>query len=625
MGETQIKDINTEVQWLINSIETLVDTQPFSTLQAELLHTRLTHSLAQLQNSYLSISEQTILSLSDQSQNLKYLRGNVLMLLGLIGTAIVIMISLLMWSYQANSHLRATRKELALQSDLLQAAFDSIDQGFAVWDKDDRLVAWNDKCLDFWYLPADVSVGMLRLDLLRHLAKSNAFGEGDPEILANQQLKTLHDLDLYSEEEIQLHDGRFIILHRYPMPEGGMAVVYTDISEQKSAEIALIDSRHIADNANKAKSEFLSSMSHELRTPMNAILGFAQMLEYNPKEPLTQAQKDCVARILAGGEHLLELINQVLDLAKIEAGKITYQFEDIAVDAALNECRGLIEPIAEKYEITVTLDVSDKDLPHVVADSTRMKQVLLNILSNAIKYNTPDGSVVITSTTLEDGFQRISIADTGRGIPTEQLTDLFKPFSRLAAENSEIEGTGIGLTITRQLVEQMNGRIDLKSTVGEGTVFWVDLPLAKAAGTVETTDPSVGYKAASELPDIIGTILYIEDNPANLELMKMIVSRLNNLELISAHTAEIGIELAECKQPDLIIMDINLPGMNGFQALQKLLANPQTNDIPVIAISANAMPADIEKGQKAGFRNYLTKPINIEETLASIKEQIDGC
>lgn len=393
--------------------------------------------------------------------------------------------------------------------------------------------------------------------------------------------------------------------------------IRTDITER-------VEAQRLAETANLTKSEFLSSMSHELRTPMNAILGFAQLLEFNPKEPLTEAQKGCVEHIMKGGNHLLSLINDILDLARIEAGKVDVSIVDISPTAILDECLTFITGMAEKRGIDISIPDATVKIPRVLADYTRFKQVLLNFMSNAVKYNRENGSLTITFEETEN-MLRINVTDTGEGIPEDKQKELFKPFSRLGAENTEIEGTGIGLVVCKDLVELMHGTVGLESEVGRGSTFWFTLPLAEHnQDEVITQTKDAIVRMGGNLSSINGTLLYVEDNLANLQLMELIVSRIEGLEMVSTHTGELGIEMARSEKPDVIILDINLPGMNGIEVLKKLHSFEETKNIPVLALSANATERDIEKGMEAGFLQYLTKPVNIPVLVEAIKKARDN-
>ena len=402
-----------------------------------------------------------------------------------------------------------------------------------------------------------------------------------------------------------------------------MLGIIQDITPRKMAEDGMRTAMEEADKANRAKSEFLSSMSHELRTPLNAILGFGQLLQYNPKEPLTEMQQSCVAHILMGGEHLLKLINEVLDLAKIESGRVPLSIEDVPLASLFKEVRPLIEPLAAKVNIALEMPVPAADMM-VRADYTRTKQALINLMSNAIKYNFEGGRVVVRAERVPGGLIHINVTDTGAGIPADKQAELFKPFSRLGAEVTEIEGTGIGLALTKKLVEMMDGRVGVASEIGVGSTFWFELPAVggKAVAAIPAGDIVAGRAAA--LPDVRGTLLYVEDNPANLKLMEMIVARIPNLTMLSAHNAELGLAIAADRKPDVVIMDINLPGMDGYAALKHLKAGAETQGIPVLALSANATRHDIEKGEKAGFFRYLTKPVDVEKLLKAVNEAMES-
>jgi len=398
-----------------------------------------------------------------------------------------------------------------------------------------------------------------------------------------------------------------------------MLGVVQDIHERKLAETALVEARDEADRANRTKSEFLSSMSHELRTPMNAILGFGQLLQYD--DTLGEDHKDNVKEILKAGEHLLELINDVLDLAKVESGHIDLSIEPVEVCPVVSECITLISTLAAKRNISISH--AGLKGAAVRADRTRLRQVLLNLLSNAIKYNRDGGSIKIEQQ--NDGGDRlcILISDTGTGISEKNLKELFQPFNRLDAENSNVEGTGIGLTITRRIVEMMGGSVDVRSEVGVGSTFWIELPLESLSEAPQHHEggPSDAAQQASGVEVIQHTVLYIEDNPSNIKLVAQLLGRRNHIHLLTAHTPELGIELALSRHPVLILLDINMPGMDGYQVLEKLKAETTLHHVPVVAVTANAMARDIERGMAAGFTDYLTKPLNV----ARFFETVDRC
>lgn len=393
-------------------------------------------------------------------------------------------------------------------------------------------------------------------------------------------------------------------------------LVGADITHVKHTEDELRRAREEADRANQAKSEFLSSMSHELRTPMNSILGFAQLL--GSEAGLSDEQQDNVREILKAGEHLLQLINEVLELSKIESGHIDVSLESIPVQPVVAECATLLAPIAAPRGIRLQQSIPADAL--VRADRTRLRQALLNLLSNAVKYNREQGQVHIELQPSAEGTVRIAISDTGFGIPAERLHELFKPFNRLDADRSGIEGTGIGLTITRRMIELMQGRIGVDSVRGTGSTFWIELPTSEEDALAGVIDDGAeaGDNAAPRAHGPARRVLYIEDNPANLKLMAQILARRPNVELLTAHLPTLGLDLCHSTHPDLVVVDINMPGMSGYEVLHRLREHPDTEDIPVVAVTANAMPRDIERGLMAGFDDYLTKPLNINHLLRTL-------
>ena len=388
------------------------------------------------------------------------------------------------------------------------------------------------------------------------------------------------------------------------------AQLRVEITERKRVELELNWAIAVAEKANLAKSDFLSSMSHELRTPLNAILGFAQLMETGSPPP-TPPQKRSIEQILKAGWYLLDLINEILDLALIESGKVPLSLEPVSLADVVHDCQAMIEPQATKRGIRVTFPCFDARY-FVQADRRRVKQVLVNLLSNAVKYNRVGGLVDVDYIVSTRGRIRLSVTDTGAGLPAEQLAQLFQPFNRLGKETGVEEGTGIGLMVSKRLVELMNGEIGVESTVGKGSVFWIELNLADEPPTAASAaEPAMPARPQVQTDAPLRTVLYVEDNPANLMLIKKLLARRGDIRLLSAENGERGIEIARASRPDVILMDINLPGISGIQALRMLRADPETAHIPVVAISANAMPLDIEKGLAAGFFRYVTKPINI--------------
>jgi CheY-like chemotaxis protein len=358
-------------------------------------------------------------------------------------------------------------------------------------------------------------------------------------------------------------------------------------------------------------------MSHELRTPLNAILGFAQLVESGSPSP-TDSQKRSIDQILQAGWYLLELINEILDLALIESGKLSLSLEPISLAEVMLECQAMIEPQAQRRGISVTFP--HFEMPSFVqADRTRVKQVFINLLSNAIKYNKVGGTVVVEKITSTPGGIRICVKDSGEGLSADKLAQLFQPFNRLGQEANAVEGTGIGLVTTKRLVELMKGVIGVESTVGVGSVFWIELNLTAephpAAGLAE---PTAVARAQVHADAQSRTLLYVEDNPANLMLVEDLIARRPDIRLLSARDGNRGVEIARASRPDVILMDINLPGISGIQALRILAEDPATAHIPVVALSANAMPRDIEKGLEAGFFRYLTKPIKVDEFMDTL-------
>ena len=394
----------------------------------------------------------------------------------------------------------------------------------------------------------------------------------------------------------------------------GYLLIGTDNTARKQVEMELHNASAVAEKASLAKTEFLSNMSHELRSPLNAILGFAQLME-SDATPQTATQKESTGQILQAGWYLLNLINEILDLAMVESGKLLLSLEPMSMGDVMLECQTMIEPQAQKSSISMSFCQLAKPL-FVLADRTRVKQILINLLSNAIKYNRAQGTVIVECTASSPERIRISVIDTGPGLSADKLTQLFQPFNRLGQEAGGEEGTGIGLVMTKRLVELMGGAIGVKSAIGVGSVFWVELLLAAERQlALDTTGTAALQPAQLKNDAALRTLLYVEDNPANLKLVAQLITRRPNMCLLSAADAACGIKLARDRQPAVILMDINLPGISGIGALKILREDALTQHIPVIAISANAMPHDIHKGLETGFFRYLTKPIKVVEFM----------
>ena len=387
--------------------------------------------------------------------------------------------------------------------------------------------------------------------------------------------------------------------------------------ERKQVARELELAKAAAEKANLAKSEFLSSMSHELRTPLNAILGFAQLMETSSPPP-GGYQLRSISHILKAGWYLLDLINEILDLALVESGKLSLSLEPLALGSIMQECQAMVESMAQDRGINVLFPHADVSYS-INADRTRVKQILINLLSNAIKYNCVNGTVEVSCSSASSDRVQISIQDTGSGLSSQQLAQLFQPFNRLGQESGVIEGTGIGLVMTKRLVEMMGGSVGAESVVGTGSRFWVEFNASPPPVVAETELLPV-MPQQTQTPSHQYTMLYVEDNPANLMLIEDLLNRRPDIQLISATDGMAGVEMALSRVPDIILMDINLPGINGLRVLGILAEDARTANIPVIALSANVMPRDIEKGLKAGFCRYLTKPIRVLEFMSTLDE-----
>lgn len=481
--------------------------------------------------------------------------------------------------------------------------------------------------------PEDV-LGCGRKELLRTYEEAIAAGE--------EGTRTEVDIigksgELYSSEARRralLLDNRWVIitttidLTKRKEYERKLQQAHDELEhrvEQRTRQLQIeIEQRK---KASQVKNEFLASMSHELRTPLNSILGFAQLLDLN-EDGFSDNQREHLHHILESGEHMLKLVSDLLALNTLEEGRLSLQFENVSAAEAVKDCLNQVRPRADERKIQLIDQCStQKSLPSLWADTMRLNQLLLALLSNAIKYNKEGGFITVFCSEVPGNMLRISVTDTGTGIAFDGSKDLFAPFERLGREAGPIEGSGIGLSIAKRTVELLDGKIGYESEAGSGSTFWIELPLSQDQGL---TEERFGFvtKAMSEKSTIPAddkpgeVVLYIEDDPDNMELMKHILVRSPelNVKMLKAHNAELGIELAREHQPDLILMDINLPGMNGDDAVRKLKHMQETKDIPVIAISANAMPHNIESATAAGFEGFITKPVNVRIVQQTISE-----
>lgn len=489
------------------------------------------------------------------------------------------------------------------------------------WDVATDTVFWSDELFRIFQRdPADQAPSFAEHPQLYHPEDMQRLVQA---VTAALELGTPYELEMRAIRK----DGatRVCLTRGYPVRGADQRVArlfgsLQDITDRKRVEAELLRAKDDAERANRAKSDFLSRMSHELRTPLNAILGFGQLLE---RANLGELQSDNVGEILHAGEHLLELINEVLDLARIESGKFTVNLESVALLPLVTDCINLIRPQGENRGIDLIETVQEWG-EQVWADRTRLKQVLLNLLSNAVKYNRPQGVIKVTRTLQADAVQ-IRISDTGAGLTVEQQARLFVAFERLDADSSAIEGTGIGLALSKRLVESMGGTIGVESQPGAGSTFWISLPIADGAADAACSAVPAS-EAAMQQPVALHQfdILYIEDNPANMRLVERILALRTDTRLFKAATPRLGLELAQARLPALILLDINLPEMDGFEVLRCLRENPLTRGIPVIGISANAMLKDVERARAAGFDDYLTKPLDIGQFLSVVERNLDS-
>jgi PAS domain S-box-containing protein len=512
---------------------------------------------------------------------------------------------------RAEEALRESKSQLELALQANQLIMDNSQDVICTIDDAGRFVTVNAACENLWGYTRDELVGRRFIEFVH------------PDD---------HDKTLEAAEKL-LTDGRTTdFVNRYLRKDGSvvdvlwsaswseaekrMFCVAHDVTERSRDEKALREAKEEADRANHAKSEFLSRMSHELRTPLNAILGFGQLLQ---RQSPTDAQRTRVGHIVTAGRHLLNLINEVLDISRIDAGNFQVSLEPVSVADAVAETVDLIHPMAAERSIEIDTDAVAQDGCHVMADQQRIKQVLLNLLSNGVKYTPVGGKLTVSSVRMDRDRIRVAVQDNGDGIAPENVERLFTPFERLGADRSNVEGTGLGLALSQRLVKAMHGTIGVDSEVGRGSTFWIELPFAKSP--LSAIDRS--NKSAPTLDEFSHTrrrLLYIEDNLSNLTLMEQVLAELPDVELLTAMQGSVGLDLARQHAPDVILLDLHLPDLPGWEVLARLRTNEATRDIPVIVISADATAPQIKRLLAAGARRYLTKPIDLVEFARALEE-----
>jgi PAS domain S-box-containing protein len=507
-----------------------------------------------------------------------------------------------------------------LASDRLLSAVEAIQDPFALYDSDDRMVLCNGAYRELFSAGSDtLLIGSTFEAIFGESVKKGLFDRGSESTAAFQARCAGYHANQVGTLELRTLDGRHLRVTDRRTLEGGVVSTIWDVTENVQHESELTEARALAEAASSAKSEFLSSMSHELRTPLNAILGFAQLLQRDKKSPLSERQQEKLEYVLKGGEHLLRLIDDILDLSRIEAGRVTVSLEPVDVAQVLVEVSATLAPMASRAGITLVMGELAAPSAQVIADRTRFAQILINFGSNAIKYGKRGGHARFALSELNRGFLRVTITDDGIGIPTDKQDKIFQPFHRAGQETGPIEGTGIGLAISKRLAELMQGSVGFMSTPGGGSEFWIELPVHHVALAL----PTASQQSSRETGDARSasgtrTVVYIEDNPSNVAFMREVVAELDDVALIAVPNAEVGIEMVRERLPDIVIMDINLPGMSGYDATRRLGEWPETRDIPVVALSAAAMTGDRARAAAAGFYRYLTKPIKVAELLDTL-------
>jgi PAS domain S-box-containing protein len=507
-------------------------------------------------------------------------------------------------------------------ADHLRSAVESIQDAFALFDADDRMVLCNSTYREAFCRGLQGAIlGRPYLEIL-DAALADVFEPGIEERSALRERYLAYHARLDVPLDLATVSGRSIRVVERRTPEGGTVVLVWDLTDDVRREGELRRMRQIAEAASLAKTEFLSSMSHELRTPLNAVLGFAQLLRRDKKQPLDERQRGMLGHIIKGGEHLLRLIDDVLDLAHVEAGRVTISTEPVGVPEVLGEVTTALGPLAERSGIKLVVEPLPIEAKEISADRTRFTQILVNYGSNAIKYGRQGGTVRFRASAPRASHVRVAVIDDGIGIPETKHDRIFQPFQRAGQEAGPIEGTGIGLAISKLLAELMGGEVGFTSEVDRGSQFWVELPRAqpheaKPAWSADVVDHGAALTSADS-PRV--SVVYVEDNPANVAFMEQLLGEFERVQLFTAPNGEVGVELVRRVRPNVVIMDINLPGMSGFDAARRLSESPETRGIPIIVLSAAAMPRDRKQAEEAGLYRYLTKPVDVDALVTALEE-----
>jgi len=526
--------------------------------------------------------------------------------------------SRILWYCIDISERRTAEQALLESEERTRAILRTANDAFVRTDDGGRVVEWNKRAESMFGWPREEALGRMLADTIlpeshreQHRQSFTRFVEtGDA-----------HGLNQRVEHSALRRDGsefpvEMTLWTTSDATHRTLNAFVRDITEQRRAEAAVRQAKEEADRANRAKSDFLSRMSHELRTPLNAVLGFAQLLT---GEALGDEARDNVQQILKGGHHLLDLVNEVLDISRIEAGRLSLSLEPVAVREVAWHVADLVAPLARERKIVIVVD--EIEAGHaVVADRQRLRQILLNLLSNAVKYNRPNGRVTVTFDHVSGDRLRIKVTDTGGGIRPDKLRLLFNPFERLGAETTSIEGTGLGLALSRGLAEAMGASMGVESDMGRGSTFWIELTLSReVAATAPEAERERPLQSTTARP---GTLLYIEDNVSNVRLMTRLLARRPTVTLLHAGDGESGIATARDRGPDVIFLDLHLPDMSGEDVLHHLWADAALRKIPVVMLTADATPAQMRRALASGAAAYLTKPFDLRQVLDTLDHML---